>query len=72
MASPFALKMSDAQSEAEILKEKARKLREEVAELSGTTVEEMEADAIEATEKKQSTDLYDDEVCFLLSSGFFP
>ncbi len=56
----------DAEGEAARLREKARKLKEEVAELSGTTVEEMEAE--ESSEKSneisisKSGDFYDDEV----------
>lgn len=55
---------SDAEVEAERLREKARQLKEEVAALSGTTVEEMEA-ASKVEEKvviNTSGDLYDDEV----------
>jgi TolA-binding protein len=55
---------NDANAEAERLREKARQLKEEVAALSGTTVEEMEAAA--PVQEKQvanpSGDLYDDEI----------
>merc|ERR1712038_1779112 len=54
---------SDPVEEAEKLKEKARLLKEEVAALTGSTVEEMEAKEMEA--KAVATtggDLYDDEV----------
>lgn len=58
---------NDAQAEAEALREKARLLKEEAAALSGTTVEKMEAKAVEekaAAPAPPSTggDLYDDEV----------
>lgn len=54
---------SDPVEEAERLKEKARLLKEEVASLTGSTVEEMEAKEEEV--KAVATtggDLYDDEV----------
>ncbi len=55
----------DAAAEAEKLRAKARELKEEVASLSGTTVEEMEKKeaAAETVVEKKSGDLYDDEVC---------
>lgn len=51
-------------AEAERLREKARQLKEEVAELSGTTVEEMEAASVEEEKAvaTKSGNLYDDEV----------
>lgn len=57
----------DAAAEAERLREKARQLKEEVAALSGTTVEEMDAKKTVQEEKKQEVQLnadgtlYDDE-----------
>lgn len=54
---------SDPVEEAEKLKEKARLLKEEVAALTGSTVEEMEAKEEEAKAvATTSGDLYDDEV----------
>jgi len=58
---------NDAQAEAEALREKARLLKEEVAALSGTTVEKMDAKAVEekaAAPAPPSTgeNLYDDQV----------
>mmetsp|Transcript_19730 Transcript_19730/g.24887 ORF Transcript_19730/g.24887 Transcript_19730/m.24887 type:complete len:153 (-) Transcript_19730:306-764(-) len=53
----------DAAAEAEKLRAKAQALKEEVATLSGTTVEEMEKkEADAAVPEKKSGDLYDDEV----------
>jgi len=67
MMRTLTLKMNrDAESEAQRLKDQARKLKEEVAALSGTTVEEMEAKEkstnAENTNTKKNGDLYDDEV----------
>lgn len=58
---------SDAEAEAERLREKARQLKEEVAALSGTSVEEVEEATKKEEEAKQvavSKDgtFYDDEV----------
>ncbi len=55
---------NDAMAEAERLREKARQLKEEVAELSGTTVEEMEATSVEEEKAvdTKSGNLYGDEV----------
>mmetsp|Transcript_16848 Transcript_16848/g.31907 ORF Transcript_16848/g.31907 Transcript_16848/m.31907 type:complete len:149 (-) Transcript_16848:2134-2580(-) len=52
---------NDANAEAERLREKARQLKEEVASLSGKTVQEMEQE--ESSKKSASSNtLYDDEV----------
>ena len=56
---------SEAEAEAARLREKARLLKEEVAELSGTTVEEMEKSPKEPEPEpvvNKSGDFYDDEV----------
>lgn len=58
--------MSDAESEAEKLRAKARALKEEAAALSGTTVEEMENKEQVQKAPKKSGDLYDDEVCIFM------
>lgn len=50
---------NDAKAEAERLREKARQLKEEVATLSGKTVQELEN---EASGKPASGNVYDDEV----------
>lgn len=73
-SSPFLvskLRMAgdDAAAEAEKLREKARKLKEEVAALSGTTVEAMEAKETKVKEEEEKQvatlnadgTLYDDE-----------
>lgn len=51
----------DAQAEAERLREKARQLKEEVASLSGKSVQEMEQEESSKTATSSNT-LYDDEV----------
>lgn len=51
---------NDAKAEAERLREKARQLKEEVASLSGKTVQEMEDES--SNKIKSNKDIYDDEV----------
>ena len=56
---------TDAEAEVESLRKKARELREEVATLSGKTVEEMEKAAepeVKPVAVAASGDLYDDQV----------
>mmetsp|Transcript_19437 Transcript_19437/g.27355 ORF Transcript_19437/g.27355 Transcript_19437/m.27355 type:complete len:146 (+) Transcript_19437:43-480(+) len=55
------LKMGNENSEVERLKAQAQKLREEAAELAGTTVEEIEEKTTSATKDTSGT-FYDDEV----------